>query len=115
MKRAEILDAAKACVCGEREQDYGETFINGYTGHEPLYWGVTCLYLSSPNTNNTNNAYYLNTNGNVNNNNCNNTNGSRPALMVRSDRVGPKPKAAPSIASKEVTSRLGASKTNTLR
>lgn len=23
MKRAEILDAAKACVCGEREQDYG--------------------------------------------------------------------------------------------
>lgn len=77
--------------------------------------GVTCLYLSSPNTNNTNNAYYLNTNGDVNNNNCNNTNGSRPALMVRSDRVGPKPKAAPSIASKEVTSRLGASKTNTLR
>lgn len=23
MKRAEILDAAKACVCGQREQDYG--------------------------------------------------------------------------------------------
>lgn len=23
MKRAEILDAAKACVCGDREQDYG--------------------------------------------------------------------------------------------
>ena len=40
----------------------------------------------SPNTNNTNNAYYLNTNGNVNNNNnCTNTNGSRPALMVRPD------------------------------
>lgn len=23
MNRAEILEAAKACVCGEREQDYG--------------------------------------------------------------------------------------------
>lgn len=23
MKRAEILEVAKACVCGEREQDYG--------------------------------------------------------------------------------------------
>lgn len=34
---------------------------------------------------NTNNAVYLNTNGNVNNNNCTNTNGSRPALMVRPD------------------------------
>lgn len=46
--------------------------------------GVTCLFTStSPNTNNTNNAVYLNSNGNVNNNNCNNSNGSRPALMVR--------------------------------
>ena len=60
----------------------------------------------SPNTNNTNNAYYLNTNGNVNNNNCTNTNGSRPALMVRSDQVSPKPKAAPSITSKEVIPSL---------
>ena len=24
MKRSEILDAAKACVCGDREQDYGK-------------------------------------------------------------------------------------------
>lgn len=24
MKRAEILDAAKVCVCGQREQDYGK-------------------------------------------------------------------------------------------
>ncbi len=24
MKRAEILDAAKKCVCGQREQDYGK-------------------------------------------------------------------------------------------
>ena len=115
MKRAEILDAAKACVCGEREQDYGETFINGYTGHEPLYWGVTCLYLSSPNTDGTSDACYLCTSGVVYSYYCSNTYGTRPALMVRSDRVGPKPKAAPSIASKEVTSRLGASKTNTLR
>jgi hypothetical protein len=66
--------------------------------------GVTYFSQLSPNTNNTNNAYYLNTNGNVNNNNCTNTNGSRPALMVRSDRVGPKPKTVPSITSKEVTS-----------
>ena len=94
--------------------------------------GVTCLFTStSPNTNNTNNAVYLNSNGDVNNNNCNNavylnsngdvnnnncnnSNGSRPALMVRSDRVGPKPKAAPSITSKEVTSSLD-TKANTLR
>ena len=68
----------------------------------------------SPGTNYAVYAYYLNTNGNVNNNNCNNTNGSRPALMVRSDRVGPKPKAAPSITSKEVTSSLD-TKANTLR
>lgn len=42
MTRAEILDAAKACVCGEREQDYGTpennfTLISklweAYTGH----------------------------------------------------------------------------------
>ena len=80
-----------------------------------VYLGVTCLfYATSPNTNNTNNAIYLNTNGNVNNNNCTNTNGSRPALMVRPDRVGQKPKAAPSITSKEVTSSLD-TKANTLR
>lgn len=78
--------------------------------------GVTYfLSLRSPNTNNTNNAYYLNTNGNVNNNNCTNTNGARPALMVRSDRVSPKLKAVPSITSKEVIPSLGASKANTLR
>lgn len=80
-----------------------------------MYLGVACLFSStSPNTNNTNNAWRLNSNGNINNNNCNNTNGSRPALMVRPDRLGPKPKAAPSITSKEVTSSL-ALKANTLR
>lgn len=43
MKRTEILDAAKRCVCGDREQDYGSpensfntiagfwsTYLNGY-------------------------------------------------------------------------------------
>lgn len=83
--------------------------MSRYVGVWPVY------FLFSPNTNNTNNAWNLNSNGNLNNNNCNNTNGSRPALMVRPDRLGPKPKAVPSITSKEVTSRLGASKTNTLR
>lgn len=79
-----------------------------------MYLGVTCLFSpTSPNTNNTNNAWRLNSNGNINNN-CTNTNGSRPALMVRPDRVGPKPKAALSITSKEVTSSLDL-KANTLR
>ena len=27
MKRSEILEAARRCVCGEREQDYGTTGI----------------------------------------------------------------------------------------
>lgn len=80
-----------------------------------MYLGVTCLFSCiSPNTNNTNNAWRLNSNGNINNNNCTNTNGSRPALMVRPDRVGPKPKTVPSITSKEVTSSLDG-KANTLR
>ena len=48
--------------------------------------GVTYfLSLRSPNTNNTNNAWNLNSNGNLSNNNCSNTNGSRPALMIRPD------------------------------
>lgn len=42
----------------------------------------------SPNTNNTNNAWNLNSNGSLNNNNCSNTNGVRPALVERPDRVG---------------------------
>lgn len=80
-----------------------------------MYLGVTCLfYATSPNTVNTNYAVYLYTNGSVNNYYCTSTNGSRPALMVRPDRVGPKPKAAPSITSKEVTSSLD-TKANTLR
>lgn len=39
MKRAEILEAAKACVCGNREQDYGspernfETIANLWTDY----------------------------------------------------------------------------------
>lgn len=31
MKRAEILDAAKKCVCGQREQDYGKPENNFQT------------------------------------------------------------------------------------
>lgn len=80
-----------------------------------MYLGVACLfYATSPNTNGTNVAFYLRTSGNVGNGNCTYTYGSRPALMVRPDRVGPKPKAAPSITSKEVTSSLD-TKANTLR
>ena len=48
--------------------------------------GVTCLFSpTSPNTNNTNNAWRLNSNGNINNNNCTNTNGSRPAFLLPSN------------------------------
>lgn len=58
----------------------------GCNGQEPLYLGTACIFSClTPNTNNTNNVYYLNTNGNVNNNNYNNSNGSRPALVVRLD------------------------------
>ena len=51
--------------------------------------GVTYFLRFSPNTNNTNNAWYLNSNGNLNNN-CSNTNGSRPALMVKAGLSRPK-------------------------
>ena len=37
----------------------------------------------SPNTNNSNNACYVRTDGTANNNNVNNTNGCRPAPMKR--------------------------------
>ena len=38
MKRAEILEAARVCVCGERERDYG-TPENNF-GTIGLLWGV---------------------------------------------------------------------------
>lgn len=38
MNRPEILDAAKKCVCGEREQDYGKPEDNFST--IGLLWGV---------------------------------------------------------------------------
>ena len=38
MKRSEILDAAKKCVCGQREQDYGKPENNFET--IGLLWGV---------------------------------------------------------------------------
>lgn len=49
----------------------------------------------SPYTDYTRNAYYLNTNGNVNNNNCTNTNGARPALVEQVRPSKRKPKAVP--------------------
>lgn len=42
---------------------------------------ATNWWLRSPNTNNTNNAWNVNSNGNYNNNNCTNSYGIRPALM----------------------------------
>lgn len=38
MKRAEILEAARTCVCGERERDYGTPENNFET--IGLLWGV---------------------------------------------------------------------------
>jgi hypothetical protein len=38
MKRAEVLEAAKVCVCGEREHDYGTPEDNFTT--IGLLWGV---------------------------------------------------------------------------
>ena len=38
MKRAEILEAARVCVCGEREQEYGTPENNFET--IGLLWGV---------------------------------------------------------------------------
>ena len=52
-----------------------------------LYQGMTHSatnwWLRSPNTNNTNNVWNVNSNGNYNNWNYNNTYGVRPALMER--------------------------------
>ena len=42
-------------------------------------------WLRSPNCNNFNNALYVNSNGDWNNNNCSNSNGIRPALMEKRD------------------------------
>ncbi|MFR1494045.1 MAG: DUF6273 domain-containing protein [Faecalibacterium sp.] len=41
--------------------------------------------LRSPNCNNFNNALYVNSNGDWNNNNCSNSYGIRPALMEKRD------------------------------
>jgi hypothetical protein len=43
MKRTEILDAAKRCICGEREQDYGSP-ENSFTAIADL-WNA---YLGAP-------------------------------------------------------------------
>ncbi|MFV8822146.1 DUF6273 domain-containing protein [Faecalibacterium sp. 9] len=47
---------------------------------------ATNWWLRSPNcNNNSNNALYVNSNGDWNNNNCSNSNGIRPALMEKRD------------------------------
>ena len=45
MKRAEILDAAKRCVCGDREQDYGSPENNFQTIADmwAIYLSVKCI------------------------------------------------------------------------
>ncbi|MFQ8908896.1 MAG: DUF6273 domain-containing protein [Faecalibacterium sp.] len=46
---------------------------------------ATNWWLRSPNCNNFNNALYVNSNGDWNNNNCSNSYGIRPALMEKRD------------------------------
>ena len=45
MNRSDILEAAKVCVCGEREQDYGKPEDNFET--IGLFW-VTYLHAAHP-------------------------------------------------------------------
>lgn len=42
MKRAEILEVAKTCVCGDREQDYGSPESN--FGRIAEMWSAYCGY-----------------------------------------------------------------------
>ena len=52
------------------------------------YWLVTpwaCRWLRSPNTNNTNNVWYVNTNGRCCNKHASGSRGIRPALLLNSD------------------------------
>ena len=50
----------------------------GYDSFSAANW-----WLRSPNTNNTNNVWNVNSNGDYNNNDATNTYGIRPALMER--------------------------------
>lgn len=45
MKRSEILEAAKHCVCGDREQDYGSPENNFQTIADmwAIYLSVKCI------------------------------------------------------------------------
>lgn len=66
------------------------------------YWGTARnavnWWLRSPNLNNSDNAWNVNSNGNTSNNNCSNTGYYlRPALMDKPDQVGEKPNAAPHL------------------
>ena len=47
MTRPEILDAAKKCVCGDREQDYGSPEDNFKT--IAAFWGAYIKKLLPPN------------------------------------------------------------------
>ena len=61
------------------EAGTGSSALNkriAYLNGSAAYW-----WLRSPNTNNTNNVWNVNSNGNYNNNNASNSNGIRPALM----------------------------------
>lgn len=63
-------------------QSGAAAFVLGYGLTKATNW-----WLRSPNTNDTTNAWNVNTNGNNSNNNCSNSNGIRPALVEKPDRV----------------------------
>ena len=67
---------------------------------------MTCLYLSSPNTNNTNNAYYLGACGGVYYSVCGLTFGSRPAFLLPSNYVVEPENALASYTTRELVEEL---------
>ena len=54
--------------------------------NQKISFSATNWWLRSPNTNNTNNVWNVNSNGNYNNNDATNTYGIRPALMESKDK-----------------------------
>ena len=54
--------------------------------NQKISYSATNWWLRSPNTNNTNNVWNVNSNGNYNNNDATNTYGIRPALMESKDK-----------------------------
>ena len=65
----------KGCA-GNSSDSKRVAYLNGSAA---VWW------LRSPNCNNFNNALYVNSNGDWNNNNCSNSYGIRPALMEKRD------------------------------